>query len=112
MSQGPVGGTVVRAVNTPTPTAHRASSSGATNWLGRPPEIARALREAPEVDFTWALAAFVSLLADPGLGWSGGHLSPAAFVLAGATSLPLLVRRRYPLGARIGVTAGLLAGLA
>jgi signal transduction histidine kinase len=74
--------------------------------------ITRAFREAPEVDVAWALAAFVSLLADPGLGWDGGHLNAAAVVLAGATSLPLVVRRRYPLGVLIAVTAGLLACLA
>jgi signal transduction histidine kinase len=85
---------------------------GVATWLGRAPEVARALREAPEVDLTWALVAFVSLLADPGLGWDGGHLSAAAVVLAGATSLPLVVRRRYPLGALVTVTAGLLACLA
>jgi signal transduction histidine kinase len=75
-------------------------------------EVARALREAPEVDVTWAVAAFVSLLADPGLGWDGGHLNAAAVVLAAATSLPLVVRRRYPLGALVAVAAGLLACLA
>jgi signal transduction histidine kinase len=72
----------------------------------------RALREAPEIDFTWALVAFVSLLADPRLGWDGGHLDAAAVVLAAATSLPLVVRRRYPLGALVAVTGGLLACLA
>jgi signal transduction histidine kinase len=61
---------------------------------------------------TWALAAFVALIADPGLGWDGGQLTPTAFVLAGATSLPLVVRRRYPLGTLVAVTAGLLACLA
>src|SRR6202035_3187708 len=81
-------------------------------WLGRAHEVARALREAPEVDVTWALVAFVSLLADPGLGWEGGRLNAAAVVLAAATSLPLVVRRRYPLGALVAVTAGLLACLA
>ncbi|HEY2398650.1 MAG TPA: sensor histidine kinase [Solirubrobacteraceae bacterium] len=64
------------------------------------------------MDVTWALAAFVALIADPGLGWDGGHLTPAAFLLAGATSLPLVVRRRYPLGTLVAVTAGLLACLA
>jgi signal transduction histidine kinase len=86
--------------------------TAATAWRGRAREVLRALREAPEVDVTWALAAFVSLLADPGLGWDGGHLSAAAVVLAAATSLPLVVRRRYPLGALVAVTAGLLACLA
>jgi signal transduction histidine kinase len=74
--------------------------------------VARALREAPEIDVRWALVAFVSLLADPGLGWDAGHLSAVAVVLAGATSLPLVVRRRYPLGALVAATAGLLACLA
>jgi signal transduction histidine kinase len=70
------------------------------------------LREAPEVDVAWAIAAFVALLADPGLGWDGGHLGVAAVVLAAVTSLPLVVRRGYPLGALVVVTAGLLACLA
>jgi len=70
------------------------------------------VRDAPEVDLTWAVAAFVSLLADPGLGWDDGHLSAAAVVLAAVTSLPLVVRRRYPLGVFVAVTAGLLACLA
>jgi signal transduction histidine kinase len=90
----------------------RRSLSAAASWLGRAPEVVQALREAPEVDVTWALAAFIALLADPGLGWDGGHLTAAAVVLAAATSLPLVVRRRYPLGALIAVTAGLLACLA
>jgi signal transduction histidine kinase len=80
--------------------------------VARAPDVARALREAPEVDVTWALAAFAALLADPGLGWDSGHLSVAAVVLAGATSLPLVVRRSYPLGTLVLVTAGLLACLA
>jgi signal transduction histidine kinase len=82
------------------------------SWLGRAREVVGSLREAPEVDVTWSFAAFVSLLADPGLGWDGGHLSAGAVVLAGATSLPLVVRRRYPLGALVVVVAGLLACLA
>jgi signal transduction histidine kinase len=70
------------------------------------------VREAPEVDVTWAFVAFVGLLADPGLGWDGGHLSVAAVVLAAATSLPLIVRRRYPLGVLVAVSGLLLACLA
>ena len=101
-----------RSENGGYPSRHRPSLSGAARWLARAPEVARALREAPEIDVAWALAAFVGLMADPGLGWDGGHLSAAAVVLAGATSLPLVVRRRYPLGALVAVTAGLLACLA
>ncbi|HEV7585684.1 MAG TPA: sensor histidine kinase [Solirubrobacteraceae bacterium] len=81
-------------------------------WRGRAPEVARAFREAPEVDVTWALVAFVALVADPGLGWDGGHLNAVAVVLAGATALPLVVRRRYPLGTLVAVTGGLLVCLA
>jgi signal transduction histidine kinase len=81
-------------------------------WTDRARGLARALREAPEVDVAWAIAAFVALLADPGLGWDGGHLGVAAVVLAAVTSLPLVVRRGYPLGALVVVTAGLLACLA
>jgi signal transduction histidine kinase len=64
------------------------------------------------VDVAWAILAFVTLLADPGLGWDSGHISPAAVVLAGATSVPVVVRRRYPLGTLVAVAAGLLACLA
>ncbi len=81
-------------------------------WLRRGRETAQAMREAPEVDRTWALVAFVGLLADPGLGWDGGDLSVAAVALAAASSLPLVVRRRYPLGVLVAVTAGLLGCLA
>src|SRR6478736_10381223 len=69
------------------------SVSGGARWLRRAPEIAQAMRRAPEVDRTWALVAFVGLLADPGLGWEGGHLSAAPVALAAVTSLPLVVRR-------------------
>jgi signal transduction histidine kinase len=82
------------------------------SWPPRVAEVLRALREAPEVDVTWAIVAFVTLLADPGLGWDGGHLNAGAIVLAGATSVPLVVRRRYPLGTLVTVSAGLLACLA
>jgi signal transduction histidine kinase len=76
------------------------------------PQLAGAFREAPEVDVTWAFVAFVFLLADPGFGWDGGHLSVGAFFLAGATSLPLVVRRRYPLGVLVVLSGCLMACLA
>jgi signal transduction histidine kinase len=102
----------LRSENGANGSRHQRSLGTVTSWLARAREVAGALREAPEVDVTWALVAFVSLLADPGLGWDSGHLSAAAVVLAGAASLPLVVRRRYPLGALVAVTAGLLACLA
>ena len=106
------GTTYARPANGPHASSRGRSPSETVTRHGRPREVARALREAPEVDVTWALAAFVSLLADPGLGWDSGHLSAAAVVLAGATSLPLVVRRRYPLGVLVVVSGGLLASLA
>jgi signal transduction histidine kinase len=107
------GGTSHARSASPPHAAQRAPSvTAAATWLRRPRDVARALREAPEVDVAWALAAFVSLLADPGLGWDGGHLSAAAVVLAAGTSLPLVVRRRYPLGVLVAVSGGLLACLA
>ena len=82
------------------------------NWLGKAPEAAQALREAPELDVGLALAAFVSLLLDPGLSGHSGRVSASAVLLAGIASLPLAVRRRFPLGVLVAVTAGLLACLA
>jgi signal transduction histidine kinase len=70
------------------------------------------MREAPELDVALALAAFVGLLLDPGLSGHGGRVNAAAVVLAGATALALVVRRRYPLGVLVAVAAGLLACLA
>jgi len=58
------------------------------------------------------LAAFVSLLLDPGLSGHSDRVSASAVLLAGIASLPLAVRRRYPLGVLVVVTAGLLACLA
>ncbi len=95
------------------PSRPAGSASPAARLRAGAAEVVRAFREAPEVDLTWALVAFVALLADPGLGWdSGGHLSAPAVAVAAATSLPLIVRRRYPLGVLVVVTAGLLASLA
>jgi signal transduction histidine kinase len=75
-------------------------------------ELSQALREAPEWDVALALAAFVGLLADANLSWHASATAIAAVALAGATSLALVLRRRYPLGVLVVVAAGLLACLA
>jgi len=74
--------------------------------------VASAFREAPEVDVALALVAFASLLANAALNANGGELSVAAVLLAALASLPLVIRRRYPLGVLSAVAAGLLACLA
>jgi signal transduction histidine kinase len=81
-------------------------------WLSHSRAMVRALREAPALDVALALAAFAGLLLDPALDGHGGRVGAAAVVLAAATSLPLVVRRRYPLGVLFVVAAGLLACLA
>lgn len=88
------------------------SPSRGRSWPTLLREIARSLREAPEWDVALALAAFVGLLLDPGLSGHGGRVDAAAVVLAGLASLPLVVRRRYPVGVLGLVAAGLLACLA
>jgi signal transduction histidine kinase len=80
--------------------------------LGRVRELARAVREAPELDRALALAAFAALLLEPSLSGHGDRVDAAAVILAGVTSLPLVVRRSHPLGALIVVVPGLLACLA
>src|SRR2546423_1370759 len=62
---------------------------GGVTWRSHAREVARALREAPELDVALALAAFVSLLLDPSLSGHGGRVNAAAVVLAGVTALAL-----------------------
>jgi signal transduction histidine kinase len=71
-----------------------------------------AFRQAPEVDVALALAVFVGLLVNGALIRNGADLGVGAVVLAAATSLALVVRRRYPVGSLTIVSAGLLACLA
>jgi signal transduction histidine kinase len=80
--------------------------------LGSAGGITRAFAEAPGLDFGLVLVAFVGLLAGPALGQDGAHLSVAAGLLSGVASLPLVVRRRYPLGVLTLVLTGLLGCLA
>lgn len=85
-------------------------------WTSQPltgvRRLAGAFREAPELDVGLALAAFVSLLLDAALNKNHPHLSDGAGVLAAATCLPLVLRRRYPFGVLMVTVAGVLACLA
>nr|MDQ2814206.1 hypothetical protein [Actinomycetota bacterium] len=72
-------------------------------------QLAVAFREAPEIDAGIALAALVCLLLNPVV--SGEELSLAGGLLAAATALPLMLRRRYPVGVLTVVVAGVLGCL-
>ncbi len=74
--------------------------------------VVRAFGEAPEADVALAFAVFAGLLANAALIDGGRDLNLVTVVLAGATALALVVRRRYPVGVLSAVTAGLLACLA
>ena len=58
----------------------------------------RALRRAADIDLALALAAFVALLVDPLLLHKITELTPVMGVLAFLTAVPLVARRRFPLG--------------
>src|SRR5450756_985327 len=67
-------------------------------------ELAMAFREAPKFDAGIARAAFVNLLLNYVL--SGVQVSVPGMVLAAVTALPLILRRRYPVGVLTVVVAG------
>jgi signal transduction histidine kinase len=58
----------------------------------------RELLRAPHIDMVLALAAFAALLVDPLFLHTISGLTPAVGVLAFLTALPLVARRRFPLG--------------
>ena len=70
--------------------ATRAAASGRLGLEG--------LLRAPDIDQVLALIAFVALLVDPLLLHKVTHVTPVMGVLAFLTALPLVARRRFPLG--------------
>jgi len=69
------------------------------------------LLRAPDIDQILALFAFTALLADPLLLHRVTSLTPVMGVLALLTALPLVARRRFPLGVLVIVVPPLLACL-
>jgi signal transduction histidine kinase len=69
------------------------------------------LLRAPDIDMVLALAAFVALLVDPLLLHEITGLTPIMVVLAFLTALPLVARRRFPLGVLAVVLPLLMACL-
>jgi signal transduction histidine kinase len=70
--------------------AARAAASGRLGLEG--------LLRAPDIDQVLALIAFVALLVDPLLLHKVTHVTPVMGALAFLTALPLVARRRFPLG--------------
>ena len=68
----------------------RVAAGGRRGWLG--------LLHAPDIDQVLALIAFIALLVDPLLLHKVTHVTPVMGVLAFLTALPLVARRRFPLG--------------
>jgi signal transduction histidine kinase len=66
----------------------------------------------PDIDVVLAFAACAALLIDPVIGHRVRDLTPLALGLAVLTALPLLARRRYPLGVLATVVPLLLVDLA
>jgi signal transduction histidine kinase len=70
------------------------------------------LLRAPDTDQILAVLAFIALLVDPLLLHEVSHLTPAMGVLAFVTAVPLVARRRFPLGVLAVVLPLLMACLA
>jgi signal transduction histidine kinase len=82
----------------------------------RPRRVVRGLSglflQAPELDVGLALAAFLALLIDRALAGPAADFTAAIWALSAAASLPLILRRRYPLGVLITVVAAVIGCLA
>jgi signal transduction histidine kinase len=70
------------------------------------------LRRAPDLDVALALAAFAALIADPLLLHKVSRVTPLMVVVALATAVPLVLRRRFPLAALTADVPPLLLCLA
>ena len=82
----------------------RLVASGRT-WL-------RELLRAPDVDVALALVAFIALVFDRVINHGIGEVTPVAVILSLLSSLPLVLRRRFPLGVLACVVPLLLVCLA
>jgi signal transduction histidine kinase len=65
------------------------------------------LLRAPDIDQVLAVLALIALLVDPVLLHKVTHVTPVMGVLAFVTALPLVARRRFPLGV-LGIVIPLL----
>ena len=81
-------------------------------WVSSVRSALRRMLRGPDVDVVLAFIAFAALLIDPLVSHQVKELTPLAAVLALVTAVPLVLRRRYPLGVLVSVVPLLLACLA
>lgn len=81
-------------------------------WVYSMRSVLRGLLRGPDFDVVLAFIAFAALLIDPLVSHQVKELTPLAGGLALVTAVPLVLRRRYPLGVLITVVPLLLACLA
>jgi signal transduction histidine kinase len=81
-------------------------------WVHSTRSALRGLFRGPDFDVVLAFIAFAALLIDPVATHQVKELTPLAAGLALVTAVPLVLRRRYPLGVLVTVVPLLLACLA
>ena len=81
-------------------------------WVPSVRSALRRMLRGPDVDVVLALIAFAALLIDPLATHDVKSLTPLDGGLALVTAVPLVVRRRYPLGVLVAIVPLLLACLA
>jgi signal transduction histidine kinase len=81
-------------------------------WVSSVRSALRRMLRGPDVDVVLAFIAFAALLIDPLVSHQVKELTPLAAGLALVTAVPLVLRRRYPLGVLVSVVPLLLACLA
>jgi signal transduction histidine kinase len=81
-------------------------------WVPSVRSALRRMLRGPDVDVVLALIAFAALLIDPLATHDVKSLTPLDGGLALVTAVPLVLRRRYPLGVLVAIVPLLLACLA
>jgi signal transduction histidine kinase len=81
-------------------------------WLASLRSALRRMLRGPDVDVVLAFIAFAALLIDPLATQQVKELTPLDAGLALVTAVPLMLRRRYPLGVLVAIVPLLLACLA
>src|SRR5260370_13975150 len=81
-------------------------------WVPSVRSALRGMLRGPDFDVVLAFVAFAALLIDPLVTHQVKELPPLDGGLALVTAVPLVLRRRYPLGVRVAIVPLLLACLA
>src|SRR5579859_766394 len=81
-------------------------------WVPSLRSALRGMLRGPDFDVVLAFVAFAALLIDPLVTHQVKELTPLAAGLAVVTAMPLVLRRRYPLGVLLAIVPLLLVCLA